>query len=418
MARWRTLSVLVVFVITLFLIPSPTFAAASSVPMTVTLSNGAVGATHVTNTYTVTWNSTNGCQWAVNAVTIDAPPGQSFASVTELTWINGGGTSNGTFSPTAVSAASVSFSLGSGACEGGNYTNQFVISGVTNTATPASGTSTLNTFDGTTPETTSTVTIGTYNGLSLSVSPATQDPGYGAVTASAQLLAGGTATGSPGMTVTFTADSAATPPPALIVNGASGTTGTVTTTPSGGATAPITDPDAPDTVTVTASVPAASGTYTATQSFTIAAPRGTVQGTTPPPAVVVPANAGTVTVPVGSLTWTDNFAAGELYALADPATVVIAGATDTLPWSEAATLSSTCSTFPVSASSASVTTEPALGFYTESSGPASSDPAFVTPAGGCTVHVTATVSVDWNVVAGTYPLTLASPTLAWIAPAT
>lgn len=415
MTRWRVLITLFVFVTALLLVPSPTFAAASSVPMTVTLTNGAAGATNVTDTYTVTYNSANGCQWDVNAVTIDAPPGQSFAGVTQLNWISGSGSSYGTYSPSSESASSVSFSLGAGACEGGNYTNQFDISGVTNTATPTSGTSTLDTFDNTTPETTSSVTIGTYNGLSLSVSPTAQDPG-GEVSASAQVLAGGTAAADSGIPVTYTVSPAGTPTPPMTVNGTPGTTGTASTTSSGVATTSIGDPDAPDTVTVTASVPAASGNYTATQTYTIAAPSGTMQATTVTPTLAVPANAGTVTFPLGSFTWTDNFIAGEAWAYANPASAVLDGTSDTLPWSEVATLSSNCSGLPVGISSASVSTSLAAAFEVYSEGPTYSQPSFVTPTGGCTESLTATITVDWNVVAGTYPITVAPPVLRWLTP--
>ena len=408
MVQWRALVPLLVFVGALLAVPAPTFAAGSTVPMTATLSNGAVGATNVTDDYTVTWNSSNGCQWVVNAVTITAPPGQSFANVSQLTWINGSGTSNGTYSPTAVSTSSVSFSLGSGACEGGNYTNEFEISGVTNTATPASGTSTLDTFDNTTPETTSTVTLGTYNGLSLTGPSTPQDP-FGA-SLSAQVLANGSPISAPNVTVTFAASGTSTPAATFVVNGNSSPAVTAVTNSNGVAPASIMDSVSPDTVTVTASIPASTGTYTATATYSLVAESGTIQATTATPLLVEPADAGTVSVPLGSVTWTDNWDSGYIYADAQPASAVIDGTTATLPWSETATLSSTCS-LNQDVTSASISTSPATAFYDLGYGPLYAEPSFVTPPGGCTESFVATFTVDWNVEAGTYPLVISSPSL-------
>jgi hypothetical protein len=373
-------------------------AAQTTVPATVTVSDQAAGATGVTDAFAVTFNSSNGCQWVVNGATFDAPSTQSFAGVTAVEWISGTCTVYGTYTPTSVSASQVTFSSNNGgACEGNNYANTFELIGVANTTSPGSGTATVTTYDGSTAETVSSVTVSTYNGLT--VSPTPPAGAFGPAVLTAQLTANGSAIAIPGVSVTWSAASSATPAASLAFNGPT------TTNSSGQSTVSLTDSVAPDVATVTASVPGASSPITASASVSWSAPVATWGGGGAGPSVTVgPVGSATVTLPSVTFSNTSAWSAADLGASVFAACQTLLGQTFCLPWTatfvpppssclNAAALTGTTQT--------TVDTMAAWIYLAE----ANSSAPLVT-SGSCALGFTASVSVDWNVAAGTYTLAL------------
>lgn len=378
-------------------------------PLTLTASTQAAGAAGVSDTFTVTFDSSSSCAWSVNGATLDAPANQDFAGVTSVEWVGPNGNAYGTYTPLSVSASAVTFSSGaSPVCEGDNGTNQFILSGVANTATPGTGTASAETFDGTTPETIGSASFGTYNGITLSGGASGLAPFAASPSLTVQLTANGSAVDASGVSVSVSLEPQSLPVqnqyPYFWFNGdAYYWSGTIPSSTTGSDTFPVTDGQAPDVLTVTASVPAASGTYTASQTLSWTTPVATFSGGgTGPPITVSPTGPTSVSETLPAVSFTNNSQALspylELQGNPATATPLAGGATFDLPWTLTPTsFSSGCAGITFNTSTLSMTT-------TSQSDYLASDESLVTSASGCSIGLTATVTDSWTVAAGTYML--------------